>query len=214
VDAIPFAADLGLDGIASAVADCREQRLAAVLVAEVIPVVGFAAPGLTVLVAAGFFAAQLLAAEAARLALTAFAAIFLADLAMFAAGRFGIARIRLLARWVGPEAVFARELLAQPRSFLIFYQFPPYSRMFAPLLFGAGGQPWPRWTALSAAATALFVAACFGGGLAAGLSARSLAGAVSGAGAVAIAFSAGLIAWLGTFLWRLWGMRRRVRDGR
>jgi membrane protein DedA with SNARE-associated domain len=215
MDGIPFAADLGrgLHGVALAVADWREPLLAAILVAESIPIIGFAAPGLTVLVAAGFLAAQLPAAEAARLALTAFAAIFLADLAMFAAGRFGTAKIPLLARWVGPDGALARGLAAQPPSILIFYQFPPYSRMFAPLLFGAGRHPWSRWTGLSAAATGLFVAACFGGGLAAALSARSLAGAISGAGTIAVVFSAGLIGWLGTCLWRWWRMGRETGSG-
>lgn len=191
--------------------DWREPLLFIILAAECVPLLGFAAPGLIVLVAAGFVAAGLDLAAAARLFATALAAIATADLALFALGRWGSARSARLARWIGPRAALGRELAGQPNRLLLFYQFPPYSRMFGPLMLGSSEIGWGRWLGLCGAGTLLFVLAFFGAGLAAANLATGLAGMISAAGTVALIFGFAFIAWAAAMARRLWRGRSRSR---
>jgi membrane protein DedA with SNARE-associated domain len=185
----------------------REPLLFAILALECVPVIGFVAPGLIALVLAGYASAGLPAGEALRLAAAAFAGVFLADTVCFAAGRAAGERSLWIARLAGPRAPLGEELGAQPAAVLLFYQFPPYSRMFAPLFLGSAAFEWRRWLSLSAAATAAFVGAFFALGFAAARISTAATGAASLAGAVSLVFALLFGGWAVRIAVRLW--RRR-----
>jgi membrane protein DedA with SNARE-associated domain len=185
----------------------REPLLALMLVGECMPLVGFAAPGLIALALAGFIAVDLGPFAGIRLFLIACAAIFFTDLGMFAMGRLGSRRSALVARFVGPRAAFGKELQRQPDRWLLFYQFPPYARMFAPVLLGNVQLEWRRWLAVSTLATLIFVVTFFGLGVAAALLHEKVAGVVAASGLLIFISMSGLLVWCLGFAGRLWRAR-------
>lgn len=187
----------------------REPVLCIVLMAECIPVLGIIAPGLIILVLAGFVAGGADALEAVSLALTAFSAIFLTNLALFGVGKVGANSNSVVRRLIGDRGAFGQELAAQPNSILLLYQFPPYSRMFAPLLLGAAGLRWRRWLVLSAAATLAFVTVFFGMGFVAARLGRDTSGAATWAGGASAVSVLAFGAWIAVLLTRIFKRRAR-----
>lgn len=184
--------------------------LFAVMAAECIPLAGFAAPGLVVLVVAGFLAAGTSSWEAAGYLLWALSGVLVADTVLFALGRIGGERQPWLRGVIARHGRLRRELLAQPYPVLLLYQFPPYSRMFAPLVLGAAKLPWSAWLRLTIPAALLFVGSFFGLGSAAGLAGRGVNGAAGAASLASAVFALGFFAWLVLFILRV--MRRRAAE--
>lgn len=134
------------------------------LLLEGIPVAGFVAPGLVLLVFAGFKAAAEPAHWALLVFLACLAALVVGDFLAFGIGRWARARSTRLQGW------FARRLPSSGRwrqaafATLVVYQFPPYARMIVPALLGSSGISLRRWTAACLSASMLFVAVAFGAG--------------------------------------------------
>lgn len=175
---------------------------------ECVPVVGFAVPGLTILVAAGFWATTLDGTHAMGLLAAASAGVVASDTSAYAVGRLSRGRLSVVQRAVKRHDGLRRRLAEQALPVLIFYQFPPYSRMFAPLLLGVIDLALGRWVALVCISTALFVLAFFGLGYVVGWSGRALANAIDIAGLVTTVFVGGLV-WWGIVFYRQRGSRSK-----
>jgi membrane protein DedA with SNARE-associated domain len=182
----------------------REPLLFVLLVAECVPLLGLASPGLIALVLAGFVGHELGYSAALRLYATALVAVSATDLLLFAAGRAGAVRLPLVQRWVGERATFGRALAGQRDAMLMLYQFPPYSRMFAPLLLGAAALGWTRWLRVAGAGTLLFVSSFFLIGFSAHWLSSGIDGAAAGAGFASSVFGLGLGAWIAVLVVRIW----------
>lgn len=181
----------------------REQLLFGLLVLECIPVVGFLAPGQLALAVAGFWASTQPFEMALRLVFVAIVAVLVADYAMFALGRFGTNRFGFVRRMLGRHAAFGRTLETQPPRLMLFYQFPPYSRMLAPFLLGANEMRWPVWVPLSLLGTLMFVGAFFMIGYGVGWSGREVVASTSIASTASALFALGFFGWLALFI-RKW----------
>jgi membrane protein DedA with SNARE-associated domain len=162
---------------------------------ECIPLAGFAVPGLTVLVIAGFLAAGQSFVSAAGYFLASLAGVVAADNLAYLIGRAGYDRIGVLRRLMDRQAALREDIRGQKLPILLLYQFPPYSRMFAPLLMGALSFAWPRWLLVMSAGSVAFVSTFFLLGYAAGATGRAVFGAVSAASTVSALFVFGLLAW-------------------
>lgn len=179
---------------------------------ECVPVVGFAVPGLTILVVAGFLAAGQPLLEAALFFVAAFAGVASSDTLAYLTGRLGGERIGPVRRLILRHDTFRREISGQSLPVLLLYQFPPYSRMFAPLLMGALSFAWTRWLLIVTVGTLAFAAAFYGLGFAVGLAGRELFGAVSTASTLSALFLLGLLVWAAYLGVRLYRLRRRPTE--
>jgi len=163
---------------------------------ESLPIAGFVLPGLSILVIAGFLSAEQPSALTGIMFIAAWAGLLVADTLMFWLGRVGTTKVNLVRRKVEKHDKLRREISSQPLALLLLYQFPPYSRMFAPLLMGTLSFTWCRWLSITTAGSFAFVAAFFGLGLTVGLIGRSLVGAVSIASLISGIFMWGLLIWI------------------
>ena len=188
-----------------AIEEWRASIIFVMLVLECVPVVGLVVPGQIALAALGFWAAGQPAHSGLALYLVALAAVLVADMTMFLLGRFATARSTVLRRFVGSRASFAEALEGQGDAVLVFYQFPPYSRMFAPLLLGAADFAPKRFVVLMMAGSLLFVTAFAGLGWSVGMLGRDLVEGASIAGVVSAFFAFGLFGWAILFArrWRV-----------
>lgn len=181
----------------------REPLVATVLFLECLPIVGFLAPGQIVLTIAGFWSGGHSVWVSLRMFVTCLVAIILADTLMFGIGRYCSHKFEFLRTWLGKNAVFSKALSAQPFGVLLFYQFPPYTRMFGPFLMGASQRPWRPWLGLCLTASFAFVATFFGVGLGIAIAGKAaLAGASLAASASAICAIAFFV-WLPFFIKRM-----------
>jgi len=180
------------------------------LFVECLPVAGLILPGLTLLVVAGFVASGQSGTYVMATILAAIGGVLAADTVAYFAGRVGLERWSALQRLVARHNDLRHELAQQSWRILVLYQFPPYSRMFAPLLLGALAIPWSRWWAITAPGTGLFVGVFFTLGFLAGRTGRALFGAVNAASMVSNLFLASLILWAVWFGFRI----RRFRADR
>ncbi len=134
------------------------------LMLEGIPVAGFVAPGLILLVFAGFKAAAVPTHWVLPVFLACVAALVAGDFIAFGFGRWARARSTRLQLW------FERHLPSSERwrraafATLTVYQFPPYARMFVPALLGSSGMSLRRWAITCLVASLLFVIVAFGAG--------------------------------------------------
>jgi membrane protein DedA with SNARE-associated domain len=199
--------NLVAEGFVKAILRWREPLLVLFLAAECMPFIGLAAPGLIVLTLAGFAATLLGPVDAIRLYCTAIATVFLIDYLMFSLGQFSQTRIGLIRRMVGSNTALGIELMQQPFYVLLLYQFPAYSRMFAPLLLGSTAMPTKLWLKVSSLGTILFVTCFFGIGATAGILRRNADTSASLATVIAALSAVGLFYWLARTLWRLWKRR-------
>lgn len=183
----------------------------AAMTLECIPFVGFAVPGLTVLVAAGFLAATQEVAQGLLLFTAAFIGVIIGDNLGYAAGR-GSHRLPPVRRLVDRNARLAGEIERQPLLLLLFYQFPPYSRMFAPLLMGALDFPLRRWAGVVTGGTLVFVIAFFGLGYLAGRAGQAMLGVQSAASTVSALFVVALLVWVGGLAWKLYRTGRQRKE--
>lgn len=186
----------------------REQVLFGLLILECIPVLGILAPGQLALAIAGFWAASQPFDVAIRLAFVALAAVLIADFFMFVLGRIGTTRIAFLRRTLGRHASLGRTLEAQSTAVMLLYQFPPYSRMFAPFLLGAGEMRISAWISLSIGASVLFVLTFFMIGFSVAWSGQALSESASIASTASAIFALGFFAWLFLFIRQFIKMRR------
>lgn len=167
------------------------------LFAEAFPLVGLVSPGLTLLIFAGFKSASLPLVQAIAAFGGCLAAIVAGDWLAFLAGRAGAGRWpRLGARLRGMSGE-SRDWSSATFGTLLFYQFPPYARMFAPALLGLQGYPAARWSGLVLAASTGFVTATFGAGYAAGLAGGGPVRAIAGMGNVVALLSLTFLVSLG-----------------
>lgn len=188
--------DLGYaESLASLIRRWGPILLFASLFIEAIPLFGFILPGLTILVVAGFLAAGQSLFSAILFFIASLAGLILADTLMFWLGREGATRLRIIERLTRKHDVFRQEIAGQSLAVLLLYQFPPYSRMFAPLLMGALSFTWRRWLFLVSVGSIAFVSAFFGLGLTVGLASRNLSGAVSAASTISALFMLCLLIW-------------------
>ena len=162
---------------------------------ECVPGVGLAVPGVVVLVVAGFWGASLPLEHGGGLALAAFLGVVLSDCLAFAVGRMGERHVALVRRVLAQHHGLRRTLASQRTGVLLLYQFPPYSRMFAPVLCGATGMSTRRWMVVAIGASAAFVGTFFCLGVGAAWSGRALTQAVDIAGTLIFAGVVGLVWW-------------------
>ncbi len=135
------------------------------LLLENVPIVGFVAPGLTILVLSGFLH-DLIGVSAQTLFLLAWCTVVLADTIWYAIGRYSNAKSRWL-RSIANKTPAARQILvSQPTHSLVCYQFMAYFRMFLPFSFGMYQYPWQAWMSLCIIASGLYTAVFFGLGVA------------------------------------------------
>jgi membrane protein DedA with SNARE-associated domain len=184
----------------------------AAMFVDCLPFVAFVAPGVIMLVLTGFFAAGQPTLSWGLLFAAACAGVIASDTLMFYIGRSGYHRIPAVRRLVDKQERLRQAILNQRAIFLIFYQFPPYSRMFAPLVMGAARFSWIRWTALVSTSTVLFVASFFGIGLVAALGGRAASGATASANTISVIFAFAFFAWLSALIYRLMQRRRDQSD--
>ena len=205
-----------LDSVVSTIFKGLEQWGALVVFAamfvDCLPFVAFVAPGVIMLVLTGFFAAGQPQLSWGLLFASACAGVIASDTLMFTLGRSGYHRIPVVRRLVDKQERLRQDILNQKALYLIFYQFPPYSRMFAPLVMGAARFSWIRWTALVSASTVLFVASFFGIGLVAALGGHAASGATTSANTVSAIFAVAFFAWLSALIYRLVQRRREQSD--
>lgn len=165
------------------------------LFVECLPIAGFILPGLTLLVIAGFVASGQSPTYTLVTIVAAVGGVLAADTIAFVAGRFGLERWPGVQRLVARNADLRHELARQSWSVLVLYQFPPYSRMFAPLIMGAMATPWSRWWPIMVPGTALFVSVFFSLGFQAGRTGYALLGAANAASMASGLFLAALVLW-------------------
>jgi membrane protein DedA with SNARE-associated domain len=205
-----------LDGVIAAILRSLAQwggiMVFGTMFLDCLPFMAFVAPGVIMLVLAGFVASSQPVAQAGLLFGSACAGALLSDTLMYFAGRSGYGRVRFIRRMVDRRDKLRSEILTQRTPILIFYQFPPYSRMFAPLIMGAVGFSWSRWVMLVSASTLVFVASFFGLGLAAGIGGHAAAGATKAASIVSALFVFAFLGWLLGLVLRLLQRRRDARS--
>lgn len=200
--------DAVVDGIQKGLAKWGAIVVFAAMFVDCLPFVAFVAPGVIMLVLTGFFAASQPTLSWGLLFASACAGVIASDTLMFYIGRSGYHRISAVRRLVDKQARLRQAILNQRTLLLIFYQFPPYSRMFAPLIMGAVRFSWIRWTALVFASTVLFVASFFGIGLVAALGGHASSGATASANKISALFALAFFAWLSVLIYHVIQRRR------
>ena len=183
----------------------------ALMFLDCLPFAAFVAPGVIVLVLAGYVAAGEGLLDGVGLFTAGCAGIFVCDTTMYLIGRSGYARSAFVKGFVDRRAKFKHEIERQRTAVLIFYQFPPYSRMFAPLILGALGASWARWLSLVSLSTLVFVTSFFALGWAAGAGRQAATSATNAASSVSTVFLLAFVAWLVALVVRLF--RRRRAEG-
>lgn len=131
---------------------------------ENIPFVGFIAPGVTVLFLSGFFY-EILPLSLILLFFMCLITIFAADTLWFWLGRTGRNTTKIFVR-IATRSPNVEELLkTQSPLALLFYQFPPYLRMFLPFSLGMYRFPVSHWLLVSFLASVVYTAVFFGSGV-------------------------------------------------
>lgn len=135
------------------------------LFVENVPILGFIAPGLTVLVLSGFFY-ELITGNFITLFLIAWLVTFCADTLWFYIGYYGQRKTRWL-RALAKQSPNVEEILtSQSRIALTTYQFIPYFRMFLPFSLGLYRFSRLAWLPLCFIGSGLYTAVFFGIGVA------------------------------------------------
>jgi membrane protein DedA with SNARE-associated domain len=204
--------DTVVRGISQGLARWGAIVVFAAMFVDCLPFVAFFAPGAIMLVLTGFFAAGQPGLGCGLLFASACAGVIASDTLMFSIGRSGYHRFPAVRALVDKQERLRQAIMRQRTLLLVFYQFPPYSRMFAPLVMGAARFSWSRWTALVSSSTVLFVASFFGIGLAAALGGHAASGATSAANVVTGIFVIAFFAWLSALIYRLIQRRRDQSD--
>ncbi|MDP9191096.1 MAG: DedA family protein [Acidobacteriota bacterium] len=126
------------------------------LILENFPFVGFVAPGISILVLAGFLCAT---TDTALLPIiiAAFLGAVVGDNLWFFIGRAARGRLRWVNKVVdrAPNAVEVTKKYPLPA--LVFYPFAPYFRMFLPTALGAIRYDLRRWFTINLLGSILFV---------------------------------------------------------
>lgn len=131
---------------------------------ENIPIIGFIAPGITVLFLAGFLSSSIIGGPI-LLFVVCVLTLIVADTIWYTLGRASRGKWRSVSK-IAKKSPNVEELLAkQPFTYLIFYQFIPYFRMFLPFALGMYLVSFRFWLTLVTLGSALFVAVFFGAGL-------------------------------------------------
>jgi len=130
---------------------------------ENVPVIGFIAPGLTVLFLSGFFA-DILPGHPVYIATIACITIIIADNLWFWLGYYGNSKTPFLKRVAAQSPNVEATLANQSFLGLIMYQFMPYFRMFLPFSLGMYRFSPAKWLLVNALATFLYVFVFFGAG--------------------------------------------------
>ena len=131
---------------------------------ENVPVVGFFAPGLTVLVLSGFLF-EIITGNWALLFLIAWLTIFVADTLWYSIGYFAQDKNTLLQKLATRSPNVENLLRTQPIYALLTYQFIPYYRMFLPFALGMYRFSVYRWLPICLIGSALYTAVFYGVGL-------------------------------------------------
>ena len=204
--------ELYLEGLRRALITRGHLLLFAGMFIECIPIAGFIMPGLTLLVIAGFLSANESLSYSIYTVVSAIMGIAAADNAAFLVGRLGVHKVGWIARLVKRHEELALDIATQRFIILVLYQFPPYSRMFAPIVMGTISFPMRRWATVVSLGTLLFVTVFFGLGFSVGFLGRRLFGAVNLASNISVVFILGLLSWIIVFGSRI--HRRRSTGNR
>lgn len=137
----------------------------AFLFIENIPVIGFFAPGLTILVLSGFFF-ELITGSWLLLFLIAWLTIFIADTTWYLIGYFGQEKTAWLKRLAVISPNVKEVLSSQSPYLLVTYQFLVYFRMLLPVALGMYRYPFWHWILLCLVGSALYTAVFLGIGVA------------------------------------------------
>lgn len=125
------------------------------LMLENIPVVGLFFPGLFILIFGGYLAG-LGDLSILFVFISAVLGIYVGDNLSYILGYFGIVKLSRLQK-ISPQLhQLEKDIRDKTGVFLIFFQFPVYSRMLLPVLLGTLQFPIRRWFFLDAIATVLF----------------------------------------------------------
>jgi len=153
-----------LGGLNGWLADWWLPVVLVALLLEGIPVGGFVAPGLVLLVFAGFKASAQPAYWGVLIFLACLAALVTGDFLAFGIGRWARARSARLQGWFERRLPHSERWRRAAFGTVIFYQFPPYSRMIFPALLGSSGIPLSKWAGVCLSASLLFTIVAFGAG--------------------------------------------------
>jgi membrane protein DedA with SNARE-associated domain len=132
---------------------------------ENIPIIGLVAPGVTVLVLAGFFSSVLPGGPISTFILI-YATMIIADTFWYFLGyKYGtkLAWLQYI-KDKGPH--IERAITDHPIYFLMLYQFVPYLRMFLPFSLGVYAFSIKKWFKITVPGSLLFTSAYFGAGVA------------------------------------------------
>ena len=196
-----------MDGVIRAImkslADWGAVMVFGTMFLDCLPFMAFVAPGVIMLVLVGFAASSQSFGATILFYGSACAGVLVSDTLMYYAGRAGYRRLEFIRRMVDKRAKLRSEILGQKTQVLIFYQFPPYSRMLAPIIMGSAGFSSSRWYFLAITSTLVFVTSFFGLGWLAGVSGQAAVGATKVASIVSALFVFAFLGWLGGLIFRI-----------
>lgn len=130
---------------------------------ENIPIIGFIVPGVTVLFLAGFISSSI--NGSLFLFVACVITLIVADTIWYTLGRISRGKWRIVSQ-IARQSPNVKELLAkQPFTYLIFYQFIPYFRMFLPFALGMYSVSFRLWLSLVTISSILFGTILFGTGV-------------------------------------------------
>jgi membrane protein DedA with SNARE-associated domain len=215
LETLPSTNDLSTfaEAMLSVLEEWRGQLVFSMMILECLPVAGFIVPGQITLAVAGFWAASQPLGAGLMLCLAALGGVILADAAMYGLGRFGTKRFAFVDRMVGKNASFSRTLQSQSTLTLLFYQFPPYSRMFAALLLGSGSMKGKRFFPIMLASSFAFVLVFMGIGWGAGLLGVQLTEGATLTSVISALFALAFFGWAAIFARQWWRTATGQRRG-
>jgi membrane protein DedA with SNARE-associated domain len=168
---------------------------------ESAPAIGLLVPGQSILVGAGFIAAQ---GEADPVVLAALVAVggFLGDTLGYAMGRaWGVSPLQRLPGKLrltdGGRARLASLFDGHGMKAVMLARFQPIGRAFGPYLAGASGMTLPRFLAAAALASVLAAAGLVGLGYLAGLGFERLSRALGITAVVVVTLLLAIVVWIG-----------------
>lgn len=122
---------------------------------ENIPIIGLIAPGITVLILAGFFSTVLPGGPLVIMAMI-YITMVAADTFWYFMGRKFGTKFRWLRYIKEKSPTIEGTVIAQPITILMWYQFVPYLRMFLPFTLGLYHYPLDKWLKTTLCGSFLF----------------------------------------------------------
>ncbi len=126
------------------------------MIMENIPFLGFAVPGIAVLIVLGFIYAANMPVFLLTM-LLALLGVIISDTVMFMLGRTSLGKWKSLKNVNSRTHKILKIIRKQPTFMLLFYQFPPYFRMFLPFSLGVAKYSWHQWMIVNVLGSIVFV---------------------------------------------------------